>query len=61
MTLTTHQQEIVTRILALRKMTADLVSRRRGQQNDLLDRLNADDLAAVAAALYKPSSPNGSK
>jgi hypothetical protein len=58
MGLTPHQQQIVTKILALRKMTAITGFKTTRSQNDLLERLNADDLAAVAAVLYGDRSPN---
>jgi hypothetical protein len=51
--LTATQQDIVDKILALRRMTADSGFKTTRSQNDLLERLSADDLAAVAAALYK--------
>jgi hypothetical protein len=50
--LTPSQQEVVDKILALRKMTATSGFKTTRSVNDLLERLNADDLAAVAAALY---------
>ena len=50
--LTPSQQEVVDKILALRKMTATSGFKTTRSVNDLLERLNADDLPAVAAALY---------
>jgi hypothetical protein len=50
--LTPKQQEILNKILALRKMTQDSGFKTTRSQNDLLERLDADDLAAIAAALY---------
>jgi hypothetical protein len=50
--LTPSQQEVVDKIRALRKMTATSGFKTTRSVNDLLERLNADDLAAVAAALY---------
>jgi hypothetical protein len=50
--LTQHQQEIVDKIRALRRMTETSGFKTTRSVNDLLERLNADDLAAVAGALY---------
>jgi len=54
MTLTASQEEVVTKIEALRKMTRESGFKTTRSVNDLLERLNPDDLAAVAAALYAP-------
>lgn len=51
-TLTTEQQTIVDKIQALRRMTATTGFKTTRSVNDLLERLNPDDLAAVASALY---------
>jgi histidyl-tRNA synthetase len=53
MKLTPSQQEVVDKIRALRKMTATSGFKTTRSVNDLLERLNADDLAAVASVLYK--------
>jgi hypothetical protein len=50
--LTTEQQAIVDKIRALRRMTASSGFKTTRSVNDLLERLNTDDLAAVASALY---------
>jgi histidyl-tRNA synthetase len=52
MKLTPSQQEVVDKIRALRKMTATSGFKTTRSVNDLLERLNADDLAAVASVLY---------
>ena len=41
MTLTPHQQGIVNKIVALRKMTTEMGFKTTRSQNDLLDRLNS--------------------
>jgi hypothetical protein len=51
-TLTTEQQAVVDKIQALRRMTATTGFKTTRSVNDLLERLNPDDLAAVASALY---------
>jgi hypothetical protein len=52
MSLTKYQQEVVDKILALRRMTvtSGFISKR--SQNEILERLSADDLAAVALVLF---------
>jgi len=50
--MTQQQQKIVDQIKALKKMTETTGFKTTRSQNDLLERLNADDLAAVAGALY---------
>ena len=52
MTMTAAQQTIVDQIKALKKMTEATGFKTTRSKNDLLERLNADDLAAVAGALY---------
>ena len=45
-------QAIADKILALRKMTKESGFQTGRSQSELLNRLNADDLAAVAKAVY---------
>lgn len=52
--LTPTQQDALTTILNLRKLTRETGTRTTIAQNDVLRALNSSDLAAVANALAKP-------